>query len=129
MREIKFRVPILDKNNELWHFHYWGFIDGKFVPRRNEWIGMTVGDDCQFTGLNDKNGKEIYEGDIVKWGHARDFSREMPVRVAEVRINPDIQFHSQVGVFNFGRFIYAGSTDKDLEIVGNIYEDKKICQN
>ena len=83
----------------------------------------------QFTGLFDKNGKEIYDGDIVKWGHAREWSRENPIRIAEVKINPDIQFHSQVGVFKFGNFAYADSIDKDLEVIGNIFENIELLTN
>ena len=141
MREIKFRA---------WIKPYYKFDTGKKDYRmiyphleKDDWYvidcksqtlmdgeGGKISDYAmylqQYTGLHDKNGKEIYEGDIVKWGHAREWSMENPIRIAEVKINPDIQFHSQVGVFKFGNFAYADSIDKDLEVIGNIFENPEL---
>lgn len=80
----------------------------------------------QFTGLLDKHGKEIWEGDVVKWGHIVG-GEEHPPRIAEVKMCPDIEFHSQVGVFRFGSFIYT-DTEKWLEILGNIYEHPHLLE-
>ena len=95
--------------------------DGRFCKNK-EFILM------QYIGLKDINGKEIYEGDIVKWGHKKN-SEENPVRVAIVEINPDIQFRridegffGNNYIFHFGSFAYK-KTEKALEIIGNIYEN------
>ena len=92
----------------------------------------------QFTVLHDKNGKEIYEGDIVKWG-MHNGSEEHWHRYAVVEINPDIQFRilfyilSETGerkltdndVLHYGRFAYK-DTENHLEIIGNIYENPEL---
>jgi uncharacterized phage protein (TIGR01671 family) len=78
-----------------------------------------------FTGLTDKNGVEIYEGDRVKWGHLPGFSSENPIRIAVVELKSDIQFNSQIGIFHFGQFSYK-ETHKYLEVIGNIHENPEL---
>lgn len=72
-----------------------------------------------------KNGVKIFDGDIVKWGHIPGY-RENPVRTAEVKIAPDIQFDAIIcntrTVFHYGAFAYAGRIDKALEVIGSIHD-------
>lgn len=141
-REIKFRGKMIPENE--WIFgtilripappvcfgksetdkYYIQFPDPRYMPDWNMPYKMVQGEvnpDTigQYTGLHDKNGKEIYEGDIVKYRDSRGQ-------------------HIEKVIFDKGCF-YAGMhwgsstrvapkliNTRITEVIGNIYDNPEL---
>ena len=76
----------------------------------------------QYTGLEDKNGKEIYEGDIFNY---RSYSNG----IVYVEYHEDMFHLKSIKYPNLspGNFRLA-SLNEQLEIIGNIYENKELLK-
>jgi uncharacterized phage protein (TIGR01671 family) len=134
MREIKFRVWIGGE------FRYWGFI--KFPPcsKGISFCGLPTNNkdpmaleelrerSQQFTGLKDKDGKEIYEGDIVETTAFSIYPK-----------NKDVFWSDNRGGFCVGSNLcgkrpenYCIINDKvarESYVVGNIHENPELLRS
>ena len=108
MREIKFRAWD-KKRKELQKPFLIEEIDNDMWWKDTELM--------QYTGLKDKTGKEIYEDDIVEKGDV--------IGIAEWVVNGYTTLH--FALRNEGRTpIDEAHILKEIEVIGNIYENKDL---
>lgn len=110
MRPIKFRAK---KYGGEWH--YFGIDELTELINRD-----TIG---QFTGLLDKNEKEIYEGDLVK-GWIPDTERDEDLPIGEIRFE-EAGFDIWLGNRFLGS-LAACTLNKSVEVIGNICENPEL---
>lgn len=83
----------------------------------------------QSTGLKDKNGKEIFEGDIVNY----EFCDFRPNVASYETGGKYVTGYKKAVLWKNGKFI-CNDYDllhicEDIEVIGNIYENKELIEN
>lgn len=76
----------------------------------------------QFTGLLDKNGKEIYEGDIVEWTIFPEGKKPTRIKDAVGFSNGCFKVEKRVELLGLKE------PHRKLEVIGNIYENPELLK-
>ena len=127
MREILFRGRLLDTN----HYHYAGWVYGSLVysPSEDHYYIIEHSDDelsypvdketiGQFTGLCDKNGTKIFEGDIVEC-QTRKGKGVAPIVFEKGK------FCAKWFEENWKQYFYYEINSK-FKVIGNIYDNPEL---
>lgn len=127
MREIEFRGKLT--NNRGWTFgnlniHTDGCVimtpDSTPLGRYGKVEPETVG---QYTGLKDKNGNKIFEGDIVKI--TEDGCMNGFMGIVEYNINAfELKNTNDYEVYEGLQFY----EEEQLEVIGNIYDNPELLE-
>lgn len=145
-REIKFKVWHRNRKEMFWYDLMWGNVHAM----GGGWLGvLPIGEerdygwrdnriavdpnDCdilQFTGLKDKNGKEIYEGDILRIHNAEEDDGEnykystIEFKNGAFKVEYDFGDYDMTAI---GWAIDIWDNQKiTCEIIGNIYETPEL---
>ena len=120
MREILFRGKRTD--NGTWAYGYlfciwertylcWGTTND--VPNMKEILPETVG---QYTGLTDRNGRKIFEGDIIEYDE----------EIGKIKYSDyDAAFDI---IFDTWNTNFSVTNERHVEVIGNIHDDPELME-
>ena len=115
-QDRKIKVRAWDPENKKWLDPESGgiyceeFIHAGYSDERGDWVECPV---VEYTGLNDKNGQEIYEGDVVRW---KEWA--YPITVDD----------SHGYRFLYGKDLLCKGDATYGEVIGNIYENPELLE-
>lgn len=132
MRDIKFRGQTGTTEGKKWvygnYYKVKSFFNGEeahFIEiiRNNHLTDFSIDKDTlgQYTGLKDKNGKEIYEKDIIQYEDIRKGVVEYSEKYAQFTLKETGSIadeHEALREFNI----------KVFEVIGNIYDNPELLE-
>ena len=132
-REILFRgkhIHAMDSNEHLNGTWVHGYLSDKDYIYDKSLEGEFLVDEdtiCQYTGLTDKNGKKIFEGDIVRYGEV----------CGEVKFGLH-ESNWQIGKYNQGFFVTfpkeyllrneLGYWRNKIVVAGNVFDNPELLE-
>jgi len=126
-REIKFRV--WDTHKKEWVKNLTYCIDD-FSTTNKEWHKVT-----QFTGMHDKNGKDIYEGDLVLIENTHEKFKDYPLLITFedgsfcLRLINTNTFSSAITMRdNIANSRHFEGVDPIITIIGNLHENPELLK-
>jgi uncharacterized phage protein (TIGR01671 family) len=113
MREIKFRAwnpyqKIMQKPKSVYEMH-WGSQCFDYL--------------MQYTGLKDKNGKEIYESDFVRFGYHNEYVGQIKWSINNASFRVMVFGHEETMPY-----LHAQKCMEYYEVIGNIYENPELLE-
>mgnify|MGYP001557833328 CR=1 FL=1 len=129
-RQIKFRGRTCSEKSR-WMYGYLVH-NGSFWYTQEGIISQGVEEDSigQFTGLLDKNGKEIYEGDIVKTRELNRVTDPTDYGVQGLMLSvPQVVKFENCGFHPLNGWVAEALKDMEWKIIGNIYQNPELLKN
>lgn len=126
----RFKFRVWNKENKK--LYDWDFLEKTKGENTFFWVMHQAQNDCkhnilmQCTGLKDKNGKLIYEKDIIRFY----FDNDEIIAVIEWD-NDECRFYLNTTDFFKDKYVtdYEIVKQEEYEVIGNIYQDSHLIEN
>ena len=134
MRDIKFRYVYQHKENknriyilsisledlETTHLSIRRNEETKSLTNEDEWNLISID---EYTGLKDKNDKDIYENDII-----RTYIEDDCVNTKVFFASGGFCIESKVGEYDYAPYLGEFYDLRFLKIIGNVYENSELLE-